>query len=66
MRRRRFLARRPGRTWDGTLISEDGVHPTAGATQVYSDENLCSSGSALRNWLNFLTVRESYFRVLHP
>ena len=60
------LARRPEHTWDGTLISEDGVHPTAGETQVYSEENLRNSGYALRNWLNFLMVREVYFRVLHP
>jgi lysophospholipase L1-like esterase len=61
-----ILARRPQRTWDGTLISEDGVHPTAGDTQVYSEQNLQNSGYALRNWLNFLMVREVYFRVLHP
>lgn len=40
------LARRPQHTWDGTLISEDGVHPTAGETQVYSEENLRNSGYA--------------------
>jgi len=61
-----ILARRPEATWDGTLISEDGVHPTAGETQDYSAENLGRSGYALRNWLNFLMVRELHFHVLHP
>jgi len=57
---------RPEGTWQGTIISGDGVHPTAGKTNVYTEENMKSSGYALRNWLNFLTVREVYFRVLHP
>ncbi|MBI1374719.1 MAG: hypothetical protein GC159_18525 [Phycisphaera sp.] len=52
--------------WDGTLISEDGVHPTGGKTQDYSDENLRSCGYALRTWLNFMAVREVYFRVIAP
>jgi lysophospholipase L1-like esterase len=57
---------RPEGTWQGTLISDDGVHPTAGETNVYTEENLQNSGYALRNWLNFLAVREVHFRVLHP
>lgn len=57
------LRLRPGDTWDGTLISEDGVHPTAGATHDFSPENLKNSGYALRNWLNFLMFREVYFRI---
>jgi hypothetical protein len=60
------LARRPAHAWDGTLISGDGIHPTAGETNVYTEENLLVSGYALRNWLNYLMVREIYFRVLHP
>ena len=56
--------RRPGGTWKGTLISADGVHPSAGKTNVYSAENLQSDGYALRNWVNFLAFREVYFRVL--
>ncbi|MHB8861705.1 MAG: GDSL-type esterase/lipase family protein [Pirellulaceae bacterium] len=63
---RECLSRRPEQSWDGTLISEDGVHPTAGQTHVYTAENLRNSGYALRNWLNFQMVREIYFRVLHP
>ena len=61
-----ILERRPRDTWQGTLISADGVHPTADKTQVYSPENLQSDGYALRNWLTFLAYREVYFRVLHP
>jgi lysophospholipase L1-like esterase len=61
-----IVRRRPAPTWDGTLISEDGVHPTGGETHVYTDENLRGSGYALRNWVNFLMVREVYFRVLQP
>lgn len=58
-----ILRLQPGNAWDGTLISGDGVHPTAGRTQDYDAENLKVSGYALRNWLNFLAVRELYFGV---
>lgn len=59
-----IMQRRPAPTWDGTLISEDGVHPTAGETHLYTEENMRANGYALRNWLSFLMVREVYFRVL--
>lgn len=59
-----ILRLRPGKDWDGTLISHDGVHPTAGQTHDYSEANLKVSGYALRNWLNFLAFRELYFGVL--
>lgn len=59
-----ILTRRPGHSWDGTLISKDGVHPAAGKTHVYSEENLRVSGYALRNWVNFLMYRRIYFRIL--
>jgi lysophospholipase L1-like esterase len=61
-----ILRLRPGTSWQGTLIAKDGVHPTAGKTNVYTLENRKNCGYALRNWLNFLAVREVYFRVLHP
>ena len=61
-----IIDRRPGRSWLGTLISSDGVHPTAGKTNVYSEENLSKDGYALRNWVTFLNYREVYFHVLHP
>jgi lysophospholipase L1-like esterase len=60
-----ILERRP-KDWDGSLISPDGVHPSAGQTNVYTAENLSQSGYALRNWLCFLALREVHFRVLHP
>ncbi|MEX2215804.1 MAG: SGNH/GDSL hydrolase family protein [Phycisphaeraceae bacterium] len=49
-----------------TLMSKDGIHPSGGKYTDYSDDNLSKSGYALRNWMNFLMVREIYFRVLHP
>jgi lysophospholipase L1-like esterase len=58
------LKYRPGQSWDGTLISQDGVHPTGGKADDYSDKNLMNSGYALRNWVNFLVYRDIYFRVL--
>lgn len=59
-----ILERRPGQAWDKTLISADGVHPSAGKTNVYSAENLKNDGYALRNWVTFLKFREVYFYVL--
>jgi len=58
------LRLRPEKSWDGTLISSDGVHPSGGDTAVYSDDNLRTSGYALRNWINFLAVRQLHFKVL--
>ncbi len=58
-----ILKRQPGNAWDGTLISRDGVHPSGGKSGDFSEDNLSQSGYALRNWLNFLAVREVYFRV---
>jgi lysophospholipase L1-like esterase len=55
---------RPGNTWDGTIISGDGVHPSGGKSNDYSDANLKNCGYALRNWVNFLVYRQLYFHVL--
>lgn len=54
---------RPGNSWDGTIISKDGVHPSGGKTNLYSETNLKTSGYALRNWVNFLALRQLHFRV---
>jgi hypothetical protein len=54
---------RPGNSWDGTIISADGVHPSGGESNNYSDENLKQCGYALRNWVNFLVYRQLYFHV---
>ena len=59
-----ILTRRPGKTWDGTLISKDGVHPSGGKSNLYDEENLKNCGYALRNWLNFLMVRKLHFHLL--
>lgn len=59
-----IMAHAPGGKWDGTLISGDGVHPSGGATEDYSEENLQKSGYALRNWVNFQMYRQIYFKVL--
>jgi len=58
------MKRRPGTSWDGTLISKDGVHPSGGDNGNFSEENLKNSGYALRTWVNFLAVREIYFRIM--
>ena len=60
------LRRRPSDSWDGTVISGDGVHPSGGKSNDYSEENLNNCGYALRNWVNFLVYRQLYFRVLNP
>ena len=60
------LKLRPGNSWDGTVISDDGVHPTGGKNNRYSEDNMKICGYALRNWVNFLAVREVYFRVVAP
>jgi len=60
------LRLRPGKSWRGTIISDDGVHPSGGKNNVYTEENMKICGYALRNWVNFLIVREVYFRVLEP
>jgi lysophospholipase L1-like esterase len=61
-----ILAHAPDGKWDGTLISQDGVHPSGGGSQDMSKENLAKSGYALRNYVTFLVYREVYFKVLHP
>ncbi|QEG41397.1 GDSL-type esterase/lipase family protein [Roseimaritima ulvae] len=55
---------RPEQTWDGTLISGDGVHPSGGKSNVYTPDNLSQCGYALRNWVNFLVLRQIYTQVL--
>jgi lysophospholipase L1-like esterase len=52
-----------GDSWDGSVISKDGVHPSGGKSQDYSPGNLKNCGYALRNWGNFLALRELVVRV---
>ncbi|MFC1582040.1 SGNH/GDSL hydrolase family protein [Planctomycetota bacterium] len=58
-----IIERRP-QDWLGTLVSNDGVHPTAGKTNDYSEANLKISGYGLRNYVSFLKYREVYFKIL--
>jgi lysophospholipase L1-like esterase len=61
-----ILALRPGDSWQGTILDTDGVHPTGGMTNVYTQDNMKNCGYALRNWVNFLAYRQVYFQVLDP
>jgi hypothetical protein len=63
-----ILKRRPT-DWLGTLISDDGVHPTAGTNGVDAgsaptEENLKNSGYLLRGWLSVRKVAEIKAAVL--
>jgi parallel beta-helix repeat protein len=60
------LKLRPGLTWDNTLISKDGIHPTAGNNMDWSKKNRMVNGYAVRTWENFKMYRKVYFNVLHP
>lgn len=57
------LRLRPDKSWVGTIISKDGVHPSGGKTNLYDEKNLKDCGYALRNWLNFQIYRQLYFKV---
>jgi lysophospholipase L1-like esterase len=48
-----ILTRRPGTTWQGTLISTDGIHPSwnPDTAQDFSNTSLNSAGYLLRNWV---------------
>jgi len=47
-----------------TILSIQGC--SGGKTNVYTEENMKTCGYALRNWIDFLAVREVYFRVIAP
>lgn len=65
-----ILARRPGTSWQGTLISSDGVHPTApgSADDPYTPggdpaahrtgDNALNDGYLLRCWLTVQKLKE--------
>ena len=61
-----IIKRRPDLDWHGTLISADGVHPTAGE---YSDPSLDPdilnrSGYTLRGYLTLLKIKEIKNKVI--
>lgn len=63
-----ILKRRPG-DWLGTLISQDGVHPTPGINGANggsepTEENLKNSGYLLRGWLSVRKIAEVKSKVL--
>ena len=60
-----FLARRPGESWLGTLVSQDGVHLTHKlAYGPATAENLANCGHLLRGWLQVHKVLEVKEKVL--
>jgi lysophospholipase L1-like esterase len=60
-----FLARRPGDTWQNTLVSGDGAHFTSElAGGPATDENLKNCGYLLRCWLMVHKVMEIKTEVL--
>jgi lysophospholipase L1-like esterase len=64
-----ILARRPGTTWNGTLLNMDNVHPTAdqaGVTPTSAPTvgNLRESGYLLRGWLSVEKLIEVRRRAL--
>lgn len=54
-----ILTRQPT-TWDGTLISSDGVHPSwnGSTAQDFSPSSLNTNGYLLRNWCTLRALRE--------
>ena len=66
---REILARRPGMSWDGTLMVKGDGHPTADRAGVTSTSeptaaNLRESGYLLRGWLSVRKLAEVKQRVL--
>ena len=56
-----ILTRRPGTTWDNTLIGSDGVHPSAGAND-FGGTNLSNYGYTLRNYVTVKGLYDVYQR----
>jgi lysophospholipase L1-like esterase len=60
-----ILTRQTGGAWLGTLISNDGVHPTNAASPgPATPKNLAQGGYLLRCWLNVYKVIEIKAKVL--
>ncbi len=68
-----ILRRRPDNTWDGTLISGDGVHPSANyggytaSSDPYASNGaaLSCSGYLLRDWLSVQKIKEIREKVIN-
>jgi lysophospholipase L1-like esterase len=64
-----IVARRPGTTWNGTLLQHDDVHPTADRAGVTSASaptpaHLRESGYLLRGWLSVQKLAEVKRRAI--
>jgi len=61
-----ILTRRPGGTWDGTLISGDGVHPSYDPDHIndFAESALNSVGYCLRNYMSLHALYEVYNEIL--
>lgn len=61
-----ILTRRPGTSWDGTLISGDGVHPSYNSATAsdFSESSLNSNGYLLRNWVTLHGLYEVHEQIL--
>jgi lysophospholipase L1-like esterase len=64
-----IVARRPGATWNGTLLQHDDVHPTADragvtCTSPPTPANLRESGYLLRGWLSVRKLAEVKRRAI--
>ncbi len=58
-----IVARRPGDSWNGTLLGKNDVHPTGGKNLDFSDDNLKNCGYALRNYVTLQVMEEVVAKV---
>jgi len=58
-----IIARRPGESWNGTLLGKNDVHPTGGKNLDFSDDNLKNCGYALRNYVTLQVMEEVVAKV---
>ena len=61
-----ILARRPGTTWQNTIISGDGVHPSGLGSQNFSATSLANDGYLLRNYDTMNVMYGVYNNVMVP
>ncbi len=66
-----IVSRRPGMTWNGTLLNKGDVHPTASAGDASAGseptpENLRNVGYLLRGWLSVQKVKQVKQQAIDP
>lgn len=59
-----ILDRQPNGTWDGTLISGDGIHPSNSQPRDFSELGLNTSGYTLRNYVTLHGLFDVYNRAI--